>query len=209
MSNRKKSQNKRVSRQGSGTSVRSALPLGMLAGAAIIAVVAFLVYFPSISGGFVLDDDNLLTDALFVRSSEGCIIFGVQANSIDYWPATNTTFWLEWRLWGMHPTGYHVTNLILHIVESWLIWVILRKLCIPGAFLAAMIFAVHPVNVEATAWIAQRKDMTAMLFLLLSILWYLKHLSRSSGRGIWEQARSICRSRTRRVRYYILIVGIG
>ncbi|MGD0382117.1 MAG: tetratricopeptide repeat protein, partial [Thermoguttaceae bacterium] len=175
MSNSKKSPKQHVPRKRPITSVRAALPLGALAGAAAIAVVAFLVYFPSINGGFVLDDNHLLTDSLFVKSSEGLYNFWCTSDPVDYWPMTNTTFWLEWRLWGMHTTGYHVTNLILHIVESWLIWVILRKLCIPGAFWAAIIFSVHPVNVEATAWIAQRKDMTAMLFLLLSILWYFKN----------------------------------
>jgi Flp pilus assembly protein TadD len=74
----------------------------------------------------------------------------------------------------MNTTGYHVINLIFHIVEALLIWAILRKLSIPGAFLAAMIFAVHPVNVESVAWIAQRRNVVAMLFFLLSILWYLK-----------------------------------
>jgi tetratricopeptide (TPR) repeat protein len=87
---------------------------------------------------------------------------------------TNTTFWIEQRLWGRNTTGYHLTNDVLHIVESLLIWIILRKLSIPGAFLAAMLFAVHPVNVESVAWIAQRKNVLAMLFFLLSILWYLK-----------------------------------
>ncbi len=97
---------------------------------------------------------------------------------------TNTTFWIEWRLWEMNPTGYHVTNLILHIVEALLIWLILRKLSIPGAFLAAMIFALHPVNVESVAWIAQRKNMMAMLFFLLSILWYLKARNAHGNRRI-------------------------
>jgi tetratricopeptide (TPR) repeat protein len=74
----------------------------------------------------------------------------------------------------MNSSGAHITNLILHVIESLLIWIILRKLSIPGAFLAALIFALHPVNVESVAWIAQRKNLMAMLFFLLSILWYLK-----------------------------------
>ncbi|MGD0517575.1 MAG: tetratricopeptide repeat protein [Thermoguttaceae bacterium] len=112
---------------------------------------------------------------------------------------TNTMFWIEQRLWGRNTTGYHLTNGVLHIVESLLIWIILRKLSIPGAFLAAMLFAVHPVNVESVAWIAQRKNVLAMLFLLLSILWYLKSdmpragvgttPARSHG-GPWERVTS-------------------
>ncbi len=147
----------------------------------MIAVVGFLVYLPSISGGSLLDDPQLLTDNILVKLSSGLYQFWCTTESIDYWPATNSTFWLEWRLWGMHLSGYHVSNLILHVVESLLIWLILRKLSIPGAFWAGLIFAVHPVNVEAVAWISQRKDLTAMLFFLLSILWFLKHLSLSGG----------------------------
>ncbi len=91
----------------------------------------------------------------------------------DYWPVANTSLWLEWRLWSASPNGYRVTNLLLHIGNCWLLWWVLAKLSIPGAFLAALLFAAHPVNVESVAWIAQRKNLLAMLFFLLSIGWYL------------------------------------
>jgi tetratricopeptide (TPR) repeat protein len=165
----------------------------------LIAVVVFMAYLPSINGGFVLDDGLLLTENKIINAPDGLYRLWCTTESVDYWPATNTTFWIEWRLWGMHPAGYHVTNLILHIVESLLIWLILRKLSMPGAFLAAVVFAVHPVNVESVAWIAQRKDLTAMLFFLLSIPWYLKAAmptasvgmapARSQG-GPWEREKN-------------------
>jgi protein O-mannosyl-transferase len=176
MSKRNKSTKNNASQARLGTSVSPASPLGILAGATLIVAVVFLAYFPSLSGGFILDDVGLVANNDQVKASDGLYRFWCTTEAIDYWPVTNTTFWIEWHLWGVNPTGSHITNLILHIVESLLIWIILRKLSIPGAFLAAMIFAVHPVNVESVAWIAQRKNMVAMLFFLLSILWYLEHL---------------------------------
>src|SRR5262249_8088682 len=100
----------------------------------------------------------------------------------DYWPMTNSSLWLEWRVWRMNPTGYHVTNLLLHVSNAVLIWANLRGLGIPGAYLAALLFAVHPVNVQSVAWIAQRKNLMAMLFLLLAIASYLQMESRSAAR---------------------------
>src|SRR5205085_1992364 len=94
---------------------------------------------------------------------------------LDYWPMTNSSFWLEWRLWGMHASGYHVTNLLLHIGSAMLLWAILRRLAIPGAFAAALLFVLHPVNVESVAWIAQRKNTLSMIFFLVSIFCYLEH----------------------------------
>ena len=154
-------------------------PIHVGAGVALIIVVALLAYLPSINGGFVWDDDLLLTNNQLIKSPDGLYRFWCSTEAKDYWPATNTTFWIEWRLWEMNPAGYHVSNLILHIVEALLIWIILRKLSIPGAFLAAIIFVVHPVNVESVAWIAQRKNTMAMLFFLLSILCYLNDFKTS------------------------------
>src|SRR5258708_39177890 len=85
----------------------------------------------------------------------------------------------------MDPTGYHVVNLLLHIAASLLLWLILLRLQIPGAYLAALLFAVHPVNVESVAWIAQLKNTLSLLFFLLSIWCYLKRDNNACNRWYW------------------------
>ncbi len=155
-------------------------PFWTLAGILLIIAAVFCVYLPSINGGFIIDDDTLVSESRIIKAADGLARIWSSEKTVDFWPATNTSFWIEWRLWKMHPTGYHATNLILHVAEAFLIWLILRKLSIPGAFLAALIFALHPVNVESVAWISSRKNLTAMLFFLLSIYWYLKTLKRTA-----------------------------
>jgi protein O-mannosyl-transferase len=175
MSKRKKSADKPASIVGSKSFIPSRLPLSVLAGAAIIVIAAFLAYYPSLNGGFIWDDKDLyLTQNPIIKAPDGLWRFSCTTEPYDFYPVSNTSLWIEWRLWELNPTGYHLTNLILHIAEALLIWIILRKLSIPGGFLAAVIFVLHPVNVESVAWISQRKDMLAVLFFLLSILWYLK-----------------------------------
>ncbi len=165
---------KYVSQDRPETDISPALPHGVLAGSAIIIICTILAYYPSLRGGFMLDDNVLLTDNYLIKAPDGPYQFWFTTTPVDYWPVTNTMLWLEWRVWGMKPAGYRAVNLALHITEALLIWFILWKLSIPGAFLAAMIFAVHPVNVESVAWISQQKDMLAMLFFLLSIWCYLQ-----------------------------------
>jgi len=150
------------------------LNLSVLAGVTLIALLAILAYLPSIRGGFVMDDDMFVKENNLIQAPDALRKLWCTAEYDEYYPVSYSTIWIERRLWEMTPTGYHVVNLILHIVEALLIWAILRKLSIPGAFLAAVVFIVHPVNVESVAWIAQRRNVVAMLFFLLSILWYLK-----------------------------------
>ncbi len=142
-------------------------------GVAIVAVVALVCYWPALRGDFILDDNKLITENPIVHASNGLLRFWGTTEPADYWPLTNSSFWLEWRMWGKNPAGYHVTNLLLHVAAALLLWAILQKLAIPGAFLAALLFAVHPVNVESVAWISQLKNTLGMVFFLLSILWYL------------------------------------
>ncbi len=156
------------------TDVSPALPRGVLAGSAIIIICTVLAYYPSLRGGFMLDDTFLLTDNYLIKAPDGPYRFWFTNQALEYYPVTNTMLWLEWRVWGINPTGYRAVNLIFHIADVFLIWFILRKLSIPGAFLAALIFAVHPVNVESVAWISQLRNVLTLFFSLLSIWCYLK-----------------------------------
>lgn len=143
-------------------------------GAALIVLLIAFAYVPCVRGGFILDDHLLLTENAIIKAPDGLYKFWFTTEAVDYWPVTNSSLWLEWRLWGTNPIGYHVTNIALHIAASLLLWALLHRLSIPGAFLAALVFAVHPVNVESVAWIAQRKNLLALLFVLVSILCFLR-----------------------------------
>ena len=148
-----------------------AAALGPPAGLLIAAV---LVYLPCLRAGFIMDDNAMLTENPLIAAADGIRRFWYTAQPVNFYgPVTASSLWLEWRLWGLDPRGYHATNLALHAAEVLLLWGVLRRLRLPGAWLAALLFAVHPLNVETVAWIAQRKNLVAMLFVLLSVRFFL------------------------------------
>jgi Tfp pilus assembly protein PilF len=142
-------------------------------GAVLVVLVCLVTYAPAFRGGFVWDDDSMLTKNIVLKE-HGLYQSWFTAKQGNYWPITWTSYWLEHKLWGLNPAGYHITNILIHTACALLIWRILVQLNIPTAFAAAFIFAVHPVNVESVAWLAQRKTVLAMLFFLLSLFYYLR-----------------------------------
>jgi tetratricopeptide (TPR) repeat protein len=154
----------------------------LLIGALLIAGLTLLAYLPAMRAGFIWDDDYYVSENTLLRDWQGLqrIWFDIIPDPTiyplpQYYPLTHTSFWLEYRLWGLNPAGYHTVNIFLHIVNALLIWLLLKKLDVPGAFLAAALFALHPLNVESVAWIAERKNTLSLLFFLSSLYVYLRY----------------------------------
>ena len=140
----------------------------------LLAVMTVLAYLPALRGGFIWDDHSHVENNTLLFGPGGLqrIWFSLQAP--QYYPLVFTSFRLERALWGVQPAGYHWVNLLLHAANAVLVWQLLRRLKVPGAWLAAALFALHPVNVESVAWITERKNTLSMLFFLLSLISYLR-----------------------------------
>ena len=152
-----------------------------LPGLLLVAAVIF-AYQPVWHAGFIWDDDNYVTNNPLLTASDGLsrIWFSLDSPS-QYFPLVYTIFRLEHALWGLNPAGYHWVNILLHAVNALLAWRLLKRLNVPGAWLAAAIFALHPVNVESVAWITQLKNILCLLFCLLSLLAWVEVVEKAES----------------------------
>ncbi len=141
--------------------------------AAIIVAVA-VVYLPALRGDFVWDDFLLITGNPLLQNFSGLLEIWSGGRTADYFPLTNTIFWIEHHLFGANATGYHAVNILLQIANALLVWRLLKRLNIPGAWLTGLVFGIHPIHVASVAWISELKNVLAMFFALLSILCFLE-----------------------------------
>ncbi len=146
-----------------------------MAGAAGLLLIAMIAYVPVFSAGFIWDDFQYIAENPVVQDPAGLgrIWSDLRANP-QYYPLTFSTFWIEHQLWGLKPTGYHIVNVVLHATTVLLVWLVLRRLAVPAAWMAAALFAVHPVHVESVAWVVERKNVLSGTFYLLAALSYMR-----------------------------------
>ena len=151
-----------------------------------LGLLVVVCYLPvMLWGGFVWDD-SILTDAKPVQDVSGLWQIWFFPSAIEgerhYWPLVYTTFWLEHKLWGFDPTGYHIVNVLMHLVNTLLVWHLMRRLSVPGAWVVAAVFAVHPLHVESVAWVIERKDVLSGLFYLSAALAWMRFVEQPRPR---------------------------
>jgi 4-amino-4-deoxy-L-arabinose transferase-like glycosyltransferase len=151
--------------------------------AIVIAAFVVAIHAMAIGGGFVWDDVAAISENRLIHSPVGLPEFWLSTEQPDYWPVSYSALWLEWRLFGQNPAGYRVVNLGLHTINALLVWLLLSRLGVRGAWLCGLIFAIHPVTVEAIEWIIQIKTLLSTTFALLTLVLFLKF--DETNRVIW------------------------
>lgn len=155
---------------------------GAWLGVEVLLLLTLLVYLPVVNAPFTWDDNLLVHQNPYVKFTAGLWDVWRAADTPDYFPLTINSFWLEWRLWGAAPRGYHIVNVLLHALNAVLLWRVLKQLRVPGAWLAAGVFALHPVCVASVAWISERKNTLSLLFYLLAFVAVLRYDSEARRR---------------------------
>lgn len=143
-------------------------PRSWVAGA-LLGVFVLIAYAPALRSGFIWDDDRYVTANPALRDVRGLTALWTTLDATpQFYPLTHTVLWVQYALWGLNPHGYHVVCALLHAASAIVLWRTLGLLGIPGAWLAAAVFAVHPVHVESVAWITEQKNTLSALFYLLA-----------------------------------------
>ena len=173
--------------------------------ATLLFIFTLLLYWPSYHAGFILDDEMMAANPLYKEGWRGLRDIWCSTRFGDFVPVTATSFWLEWQAYGSPHEIQHTTNILLQALNVVLLWQVLRRLKVPGAWLAAAVFAAHPLCVTSVTWLAERKNTLSMFFYLLSLLFYLRSETAEdspSEKSLLESGGSSLTTSQRRLFYW-------
>lgn len=154
----------------------------------VLCLLVTLVYFPTFTGEFILDDKPLIKNNPYIKKTHPIASYFTQEDGIldkrgsggyhsgYYRPLINISYWLDFKMWDMHAPGFRTTNLLLHLLSSFSLFLVITILVRDkmAAFLATLLFALHPVNTESVSWVAARNNILATLFALSSLYFFVK-----------------------------------
>ena len=149
----------------------------------LLFLAVVVAYSPVWWAGYIWDDDAVITSNPVIVGPLGLKEIWT-TSAADICPLTLSTFWLEHKLWGLDPLPYHLVNVFMHGACALVLWRLLRDLLVPGAWLGAAFWALHPVQVESVAWVTEMKNTESALFFLLAILYFVKSL-RNTANGLY------------------------
>jgi hypothetical protein len=168
------------------------------------AVVTCIVYLPSLNNDFVTWDDNIYVyNNEMIRNVNLRLIQWAFASfeASNWHPLTWLSHAFDYALWKLNPIGHHLTSILLHSINALLVTLLTVRLIetlhrekkqsfsltseqkVIVGLTTGLLFGIHPLHVESVAWVSERKDVLSTLFFLLSILFYLRYSSRTTGKG--------------------------
>jgi tetratricopeptide (TPR) repeat protein len=154
---------------------------------AFIFCATLLAYFPALRGEMLWDDSAHITRPDLQTLHGLWRIWTVPGATQQYYPLLHSAFWIEHAIWGSDVVFYHLLNVALHALSACLLIGIVRRLGMPGAWLAGLLFAMHPVSVEAVAWISEQKSTLSGVFYFAAALSYLS-FDETRKRATWWAA---------------------
>ena len=140
----------------------------------MIVLACLWIYEPVFHGEWLWDDDYLLTNNPAMSSLEGLRGLWFSPATADYLPITLTALWLQWQVFGMDSTGYHIASVLLHATGACLVWLLFRQLKIRLAWVGGFVFAIHPLCVESVAWVSEIKNTLSLPFFLVAAICYVR-----------------------------------
>jgi tetratricopeptide (TPR) repeat protein len=154
----------------------------------VLFLLAAAIYIPSLEARFIWDDNTFFDANPIMEAPNALYRFWFTKDAPDYFPLVSTNLWVQRQLWDIEPLGYHSVNILFHAANVVLFWLILSSLNVPGSWLAALVFAWHPIQTESVSWVTQIKNVQSTFFYLLAVLYYLKYDSRG---GTWRMSLSL------------------
>ncbi len=160
--------------------------IALVSAGLLLLVLVLVSYSGGLSGGFIWDDDVHVTTNPGVVGGLGLKWIWTTSAAV-YYPLVSTSFWLGHLVWGLNSWYFHLLNVVVHGVGAVVLWRVLVKLGVAGAWLGAALWALHPMQVESVAWITELKNTQSGVFYLLAVLYFLKWRgeNKTGERSVW------------------------